>query len=133
MAGSDLLVTAAVLRRADGCILLARRRPGGRAGGYWEFPGGKVEPGETPETCLARELREEFGIHVQVGAFVAEGQQPYEGGTLRLRGYLVDWRGEDGLVSTDHDRVVWVPPPEALRYALLPPDVPIARALARLP
>lgn len=59
-----LLVAACALVDADGRVLLARRPPGKPLAGLWEFPGGKVEPGETPEAALIRELEEELGIHI---------------------------------------------------------------------
>jgi len=63
-----LIVVAAALIAADGRVLLQQRSPGRSMAGLWEFPGGKVEEGETPETALARELREELGISVATGA-----------------------------------------------------------------
>ncbi|HMM27045.1 MAG TPA: A/G-specific adenine glycosylase [Aggregatilineaceae bacterium] len=60
-------VTAAVIRRADGQVLIAQRPPDAMLGGLWEFPGGKREPGETLRDCLAREIREELGIEIRVG------------------------------------------------------------------
>jgi 8-oxo-dGTP diphosphatase len=62
------LVVAAVVRRGDGRFLLARRLPGVHLGGLWEFPGGRVEGGETPAAALERELDEELGVRVIVGA-----------------------------------------------------------------
>jgi len=64
-------VTAALIAR-DGRLLVARRAAGRSQGGLWEFPGGKLEPGEAPEDCLRRELREELGIESTVGAFFDE-------------------------------------------------------------
>ena len=58
-------VAAAVIEQPDGTFLLAQRPPGKVYAGYWEFPGGKVEPGEAAEQALARELHEELGIHVE--------------------------------------------------------------------
>ncbi len=62
-------VTCAIIEK-EGKILLARRAVGQKLAGKWEFPGGKVEDGESPEECLKRELEEEFGIQVEVGAFI---------------------------------------------------------------
>ena len=63
-----LLVAAAVIEK-DGKILIAQRKKGWRFAGKWEFPGGKIEPNETPEECLRRELREELGIETEIGDF----------------------------------------------------------------
>jgi 8-oxo-dGTP diphosphatase len=62
-----LIVSAGLIFRDDGALLIARRPPGGFMPGWWEFPGGKIEEGETPEACLAREIREELGVEVKVG------------------------------------------------------------------
>lgn len=62
------LVVAAVIRGDDGRLLLARRPPGGHLAGLWEFPGGRVEDGETAEAALARELGEELGVEARIGA-----------------------------------------------------------------
>ena len=64
MSTEPLHVAVGVLRRADGDVLLSRRLTGTHLAGYWEFPGGKLEPGETPQAALARELREELGIEI---------------------------------------------------------------------
>ena len=71
-----LAVTAALIFR-DGRLLITQRRPGDHLGGLWEFPGGKIEPGETPEACLRRELQEELGIEVAVGDQFAEITHDY--------------------------------------------------------
>ena len=86
----ERVVTAAIIPRED-CVLLARRSPGEKLAGSWEFPGGKVEAGETPEGSLARELLEELGIEVRIGDRVAESSYEYEHGTFRVIAYLVDW------------------------------------------
>ena len=119
-------VTAAILRHDDR-ILLARRSDGSQAG-RWEFPGGKVEPGETDEACLARELREELGIDTEIGALFAESIYTYEAGRIRLRAYEVRWLS-GALRAVVHDRLEWVPAGELLRYDMLPADVPIAEKL----
>jgi mutator protein MutT len=77
-------VAAGLVFRA-GQLLITQRRPGDHLGGLWEFPGGKVEPGETFEHCLIRELREELGIEVSVGKQIEEITHAYPEKTVRLR------------------------------------------------
>lgn len=80
-----LIVTAGVLRSGDS-VLIARRSSGPLAG-LWEFPGGKLEPAESPEACLARELREELGLEVEVGDIFAVVYHPYPGRPVLLLAY----------------------------------------------
>ena len=77
-------VAAGLVFRA-GQLLITQRRPGDHLGGLWEFPGGKLEPDETFEHCLARELREELGIEVTVGHQIEEITHAYPEKTVRLR------------------------------------------------
>ncbi|MEW6399341.1 MAG: (deoxy)nucleoside triphosphate pyrophosphohydrolase [Bacillota bacterium] len=83
--GYPLIVTAGVIRKDD-AVLIARRESGPLAG-QWEFPGGKLEPGESPEACLARELREELGLEVEVGDIFAVVYHEYPSGPVLLLGY----------------------------------------------
>ena len=76
-------VTAAVLIH-KGRILIARRPRGDRLAGYWEFPGGKLEKGETPQACLRRELYEEFGIRTRIGPFIDQNEYHYDHIAVRL-------------------------------------------------
>ena len=101
------LVTAAILIRGDK-VFIGQRKAGKRLEYLWEFPGGKLEAGETPEECLVREMREEFGIEVVVREYFGESVYRYEHGSIRLLAYLVDWM--DGEISpTDHQDCRWVP------------------------
>lgn len=116
-------VAAAIIER-DGLVLAARRRPGIHLAGCWEFPGGKVEPGETPQACLVRELQEELGVQAQIGAFVGESVYDYGGKVVRLLAYRA--RHVSGeFRPVDHDALRWLSPEElpALRWA--PADVPL--------
>jgi len=122
-------VTAAILVH-EKKVLIARRGPGGNHPGKWEFPGGKVENGESPEACLARELKEEFDIAVEVENFFAESTYTYDHGTIRLLAYRTRWcSGVIRLLA--HDRVAWVAPEDLPGYDLLPADVPLAERLGR--
>ncbi len=121
-------VTAAIVRHS-GRILLARRPPGGHLAGRWEFPGGKIEEGESPEACLARELGEEFGVGCAVGEFVAASRFAYDDFDIELLAYEVELRSEQ-LAPSAHDQIRWVPPGELTSFDLAPADVPIAEAIA---
>ena len=123
MASDYLPVVAAVIYR-DQNILLARRKPGKSMGGYWEFPGGKIETGETPEKALARELYEEFDVVVSVGKEIATHRHDYEHIKIELIAH--ETRIESGEFELrDHDAIVWVTPLEARQYNLAPADIPI--------
>ena len=122
-----IVVTAAVIER-DGAVLLARRREGKAQAGYWEFPGGKLEPGESPEACLERELREELGIETRVGARVGTNVHRYETIEVELVAYRVTYLGGD-FTLVDHDEIRWVPRAELLSMRLAPADVPLALLL----
>ena len=114
-----------------GRILVMRRAPFMSCAGSWEFPGGKLEPGETGEECLARELREELNITAEIGEFLTDNRHEYEFGTVHLSVYRVRaWKGD--IVLTVHDDMRWVPLKElASMPGLLPADVPVARALEK--
>jgi mutator protein MutT len=86
-------VMAAVIER-DGRFLVTRRLDGTHLPGYWEFPGGKCDPGETPEACLARELREELGIDARIGAEIVVTEHAYPERTVRLHFRRCEITGE---------------------------------------
>ena len=124
------VVTAGVLRNADGALLLVRRGPEESLSGYWEFPGGKVELDESEHECLKRELKEELAIDVEVGEFIAENHYVYEHGEFLLKAFEVRLiHGE--LALRVHDELAWVNPTELTSYRLAPADIPIARSLGK--
>jgi len=113
-------VTAAVIIE-NGLLFLARRAPDEKLAGMWELPGGKVEPGETPEECLKRELLEELDMQCRVGELVGTVVHEYEHGEFELLAYRVE-RLSDWSLSV-HDRAGWVCSNEVLCYPLLPADI----------
>ena len=117
------LVTAALLMK-DGLCLIGKRSAKDPLAHLWEFPGGKVEEGETPERCLQREMREEFQIDVEIGHFFAESIYEYDQGTIRLLVYWATWNG-DSLSPTVHDEIAWVDKQTILNYKFAPADIPI--------
>jgi len=125
-------VTAGVLRDADGRVLLARRATGRRQGGRWELPGGKREADETPEACLARELREELGVMAEIGPRVAVVEHDDGDGAIALMAYeIARWSGVPVAREGVHEALAWSRPEDLLRFDLAPADVPIAETLAR--
>ena len=133
-------VAAAVLQKPDGTFLLAQRPPGKIWAGYWEFPGGKIEPGETPYHALVRELREELGITVTTAYPWLTRVYTYPHATVKLNFFRVTaWSGE--LHPHEGQQFAWQSP-AALRYLranggdaatvspMLPANAPIMRALS---
>ena len=122
-------VTAGIME-LDGRVLIARRRPGKHMGGKWEFPGGKIEPGETPEQSLERELDEELAIRARVGGFLCRTFFTGDGVDLELLVYRVDaMEGEPQL--REHEEIRWVLPGELLSYDLADSDRRVVEALYR--
>ena len=118
------IVTAAIIRNDQG-ILLTRRAPGERHAGFWEFPGGKVEVGESFADCLKRELLEELGVRSEVGGILCSSEFNYDYGSIKL--IALEARLAPGdFRLTSHDRIEWVEPSRLLQYQLLPADIPIA-------
>jgi len=122
-------VVAAVLQRPDGSFLLAQRPAGKVYAGYWEFPGGKVEPGEAASTALARELHEELGIDVPQSYPWLTRDYDYEHAAVRLRFRRVTaWSGK--LHGRESQAFAWQRCDELTAAPLLPANGPILRALA---
>jgi 8-oxo-dGTP diphosphatase len=126
-------VVAAVIER-DGKVLIGRRRPGARHHPLkWEFPGGKVEPGEEPRAALARELEEELGIHAEIGDEIESFPYQYLGRTpILLRFFAV--RGFAGEIENrEFAEIVWEEKGSLPGYDFLDGDVRFVRRLAGLP
>lgn len=125
-------VAAAVLQKPDGLFLLAQRPADKIWAGYWEFPGGKIEPGETAQHALVRELREELGIEVQTAYPWLTREFTYPHATVRLHFFRVtEWAGE--LHPHEGQQFSWQLPAKVLVEPILPANTPILRALELSP
>lgn len=99
-------VVAAVITNGDR-VLACRRNPDREAGGLWEFPGGKVEPGESAQQALEREIREELGVGIRVGDLLHRGTTPMNGRLVELACYWATLTDAQPSSSTDHDGIRW--------------------------
>lgn len=123
-------VTAAVIQQNDK-VLIARRKKNGRFGGLWEFPGGKIEPGETAEACLRRELREEFGIETLIGDFLCSSRYESSSYSVEILAYSASHLS--GIfMPQDHDEIRWVRTSDFPLYEFTLPDIPIVDYVKKL-
>ncbi|MBT5571771.1 MAG: 8-oxo-dGTP diphosphatase MutT [Alphaproteobacteria bacterium] len=128
-----VLVSAVALLDADNRVLLAQRPQGKSMAGLWEFPGGKVEPGETPEAALIRELNEELGIdtHESCLAPIGFASHGYDDFHLLMPLFVCrKWRGEP--IPQEGQTLTWVRPNALRNYPMPPADVPLVAQLQDL-
>ena len=126
---NPLDVAVAVIEK-NGQILIAQRKPTDSFGGCWEFPGGKANPGESLEACLAREIQEELGLSIAVGQKLQVVEHQYPSRTLRLHCFLCH------IVSGEPQAIEcsawdWVEPKELSRFQFPPASGPIIEALQK--
>lgn len=125
-----VLVAAVALVDVDGRVLIAQRPEDKAMGGLWEFPGGKVEPGETPERALIRELREELGIDVTAACLApfTFASHAYDSFHLLMPLYLCRrWTGTPQAL--EHQALRWVRPRDMRDYPMPPADLPLIAML----
>ena len=133
MSAKIVLVAACALVDVDGRVLIAQRPSGKSMAGLWEFPGGKVEPGERPEATLIRELKEELGITVSEDClapltFASHGYPDFH----LLMPLYVCRRWEGTIIATEGQRLAWVKPNRLRDYEMPPADVPLIAHLMAL-
>lgn len=133
-AGSTVvLVAAAALVDADGRVLLAQRPPGKSMAGLWEFPGGKIDPGETPEAALIRELAEELGIDVAASCLAPLTFASHSYPDFHLLMPLYVCRKWSGIVTArEGQRLAWARPARLGDYPMPPADKPLVAMLRDL-
>ncbi len=121
-----LLVSAAALVDKDGRVLLAQRPEGKSMAGLWEFPGGKVEPGETPEAALIRELREELSIDTWESCLapLTFASHAYDDFHLLMPLFICrKWKGV--ICARERQKLAWVPPGKLSEYPMPAADSPL--------
>ncbi len=123
-----IVVTAAVIER-DGAFLVTRRQKGVHLEGCWEFPGGKCEPGEPHDACLARELREELAVDAIVGSEWLRTPHVYPDRSVELHFLRAELRGEP--IPQQGQEMRWVPRGELAALEFPPADAELIRLLGR--
>lgn len=125
---NPIRVVGAVFRDGDR-FLACRKKPGKPLEGHWEFPGGKIEPGESPEQALAREIREELNLIARVSSKLTTTTYQYDFDTIELTTFyctLISGK----LRLSDHDATRWVSPAEAMEMTWASADIPAVEKLA---
>lgn len=128
MGNTVVRVVGAVVER-NGSVFAARRNPDRSAGGLWEFPGGKIEDDEEPDTALQRELREELNVDISVGPLIDQSISTVGSSQIELSCYLASFGVDDPVESTDHDAFQWVPLSQVTLLDWAPGDIPIVGRL----
>ena len=122
----EIEVVAAVVERGE-TVLLCQRHEGPHLPLHWEFPGGKIDPGETPQQALARELAEEIAVRASVGELLAEVRHAYPEKRVRIRFFLTTITGEPRALV--HRQLRWVPRDQLGSFKLPPPNAVVVSML----
>lgn len=121
-------VSAGLIVR-NGKVLIGQRPEGKALAGYWEFPGGKREAGETIEECLVRELREELGVEATVGAHILDKLYQYPDDLFRISLFFAKIGDGSEIEAKVHQQLVWAGKEDLDKYNFLPADADIIEAL----
>ena len=129
MSQKELWVTAALIRH-EGRMLIAQRQNSGRFANKWEFPGGKVDPDETPPQALRRELEEELGLRAEIGPLYSETVYIHEQGQIRQFTFWVDLAAQpEPIQLTEHQAAVWITAAELPDYEFAGADCAVVERL----
>ena len=126
----EIVVVAAIIRDRENRLCLSRRPEHKHQGGLWEFPGGKIEPGEAPIDALVREVQEELGVGIRVTGHLSTDDTHVGDRIIRLACYRAELEGERPTESTDHDQMRWVRSGDLNQFWWSEPDLPAVRILA---
>ena len=121
-------VTAAIIELENKILIAQRKAKDSLFGGLWEFPGGKIEDGETPEECMERELMEELEIEVEVGTLITSNKHRYPNGIFELLAFRVKHICGN-FVLNDHDEIKWITIDEISNFEFPPANTPIINYL----
>lgn len=128
-----VLVAACALIDSEGRILIAQRPPGKSMAGLWEFPGGKIEPGESPEATVIREMHEELGVEIEAGSLepFAFASHAYPDFHLLMPLFLCrSWKG--AVTPHEGQSIAWVPLSKLSDYPMPPADLPLLPAFQQM-
>lgn len=122
-------VAAAIIEQ-DGKVLIAQRPKGDQLAFKWEFPGGKIEPGETPGACLVREIKEELNLDIKITRHFTNSHYQYATGAVELICFLAKISGGK-LRQNFHANVIWVAKEDLKNYNFAPADIPVVTMLGK--
>ena len=125
----EIQVVAAAIKK-DGKYFCAQRPSGKSLGGFWEFPGGKLEVGEEPEEALIREIQEEFNSKIRVLSYINEASYDYEFGRVTMKTFEAELL-DGNLELLEHQDAVWLYPGELSKLNWAPVDIPAVKVLSQ--